>query len=194
MTPANLQTWPALYLYPDAREGLLGVQSCETTIRTSEVCPAYVEDCHLPGPIYGALERTAELLAKLLSGSQDPDVTALSQSVRAKLGITEPSPKPASASTSPSLSKLADDLKQSRVLGLLPKVTCPSPFHPRARTVPITELQDVPVTETEKKGADSSGTSPWQTTPPFRPKLIGWKEWQPNCPGDHPAGVAGVRP
>ena len=35
---------------------------------------------------------------------------------------------------------------------LLPKVTCPSPFHPRARTVPIAELQDVPVTETEKRG------------------------------------------
>ena len=30
--------------------------------------------------------------------------------------------------------------------------TCPSPFHPRARTVPIADLQDVPVTETEKKG------------------------------------------
>ena len=36
--------------------------------------------------------------------------------------------------------------------GLLPKVTCPSPFHPRARTIPIAELQYVPVTETEKKG------------------------------------------
>ena len=33
-----------------------------TTIRTPEVCPAYVEDSHLPGPTYGALDRTAELL------------------------------------------------------------------------------------------------------------------------------------
>ena len=32
------------------------------------------------------------------------------------------------------------------------KVTCPSPFNPRARTVPTAELQDVPVTETEKRG------------------------------------------
>ena len=47
---------------------------------------------------------------------------------------------------------LAKDLKRSRVSRLLPKVTCPSPFHPHARTVPIAELQDVPVTETEKKG------------------------------------------
>ena len=116
------------------------------------MCPAYVEDSHLPEPTYGALDRTAELLAKLLSGSEDPDVTALSEAVKATLGITEPLPKPAPASPSPGFSTLAEDLKQSRVSRLLPKVTCPSLFHPRARTVPIAELQDVPVTETEKQG------------------------------------------
>ena len=103
-----------------------------------------------PEPTHGALDRTAELLAKLLSGSEDPDVTALSDAVKAKLGITEPLPRPALLSPSPGWSTLADDLKRSRVSRLLPKVTCPSPFHPRARTVPIAELQDVPVTETEK--------------------------------------------
>ena len=105
-----------------------------------------------PEPTYGALDRTAEPVAKLLSGSKDPDVIALSEAVKAKLGITEPLPKPALLSPSPGLSTLADDLKRSRVSGLLPKVTCPSPFHPRARTVPIAESQDVPVTETEKRG------------------------------------------
>ena len=55
-----------------------------TTTRTSQVCPRYVEDSHLPGPTYGALDRTAELLAKLLSGSEDSDVTALSEAVRVK--------------------------------------------------------------------------------------------------------------
>ena len=117
-----------------------------------------------PEPTYGALDRTAELLAKLLSGSEDPDVTALSEAVKAKLGITEPLPKPALLSPSPGLSTLADDLKRSRVSRLLPKVTCPSPFHPRARTVPIAELQDMPVTETEKSGlsalAPLAGVSP----------------------------------
>ena len=98
------------------------------------------------------LDRTAELLAKLLSGSEDPDVTALSEAVNAKFGITEPLPQPALAPPSAGLSTLAEDLKRSRVSRLLPKVTCPSPFHPRARTVPIAELQDVPVTETEKRG------------------------------------------
>ena len=115
-------------------------------------------------PTYGALDRTTELLAKLLSGSGDPDVTALSEAVKAKLGITERLPKPALLSPSPELSTLADDPKRSRVSRLLPKVTCPSPFHTHARTVPIAELQDVPVTETEKRGlsalAPLAGVSP----------------------------------
>ena len=117
-----------------------------------------------PEPTHGALDRTAELLAKLLSGSEDPDVTALSEAVKAKLGITEPLPKPALLSPSPGLSTLADDLKRSRVSRLLPKVTGPSPFHPRARTVPVAELQDVPVTETEKRGL--SALAPLAGVPP----------------------------
>ena len=95
------------------------------TSRSPEVCPAYVEDSHLPGPTDGVLDRTAEILAKLLSGSEDPDVTAPSEAVKAKLGITEPFPKPALSSPSPGSSTLADDLKRSRVSRLLPKVTCP---------------------------------------------------------------------
>ena len=116
-----------------------------TTRRNPEVCPAYVKDHHPPEPTYGALDRTTELLAKLLSWSEDPDVTALSEAVNPKSGITEPLPKPALASCSPGLSTLAEDLKRSRVSRLLPKVTCCSPFHPRARTVPIAELQDLPM-------------------------------------------------
>ena len=111
-----------------------------------------IMDPRRPEPTHGSLDRTAEPLAKLLSGSEDPDVTALSEAVKAQLGITEPLPQPALLSSSPGWSTLADDLKRSRVSRLLPKVTCPSPFHPRARTVPIAELQDVPVTETEKRG------------------------------------------
>ena len=87
-----------------------------------------------------------------------------SEAVKAKLGITEPLPKPALLSPSPGLSTLADDLKRSRVSRLLPKVTCPSPFHPRARIVPLAELQDVPMTENEKRGlsalAPLAGVSP----------------------------------
>ena len=79
-------------------------------------------------------------------------MTALSEAIKAKLGIAEPLPKRELPSLSPGLSTLAEDLKRSRVSRLLPKVSCPSPFHPRARTVPMAELQDVPVTESEKRG------------------------------------------
>ena len=131
---------------------------------TASMAPEKSLDPLRPEPTYGAPDRTAELSAKLQSGSEDPDVTALSEAVKAKLGITEPLPKPALLSPSPGLSTLADDLKRSRVSKLLPKVTCPSPFHPRARTVPIAELQDVPVTETEKRElsalAPLAGVSP----------------------------------
>ena len=150
-----------------------------TTIRTPQVCPAYVEDSHLPGPAYGALDRTAELLAKLLSESEDPDVTALCEAVRAKLGITEPLPKPALTSPSPGLSTLADDLKRSRVSRLLPKVTCPSPFHPRARSAPIAELQDVPATETQKRGLTALAPLAGRPTPPSDPTSGGGKNGKP---------------
>ena len=165
-----------------------------TTSRNLEVCPTYVEDSHLPRPTYGALDRTAGLLARLLSWSEDPYVTALSEAVKAKLGITEPLPKPALASPSPGLSTLADDLKRSRFFRLLPKVTCPSPFHPRARTVPIAELQDVPVTQTEKKGLRALAPLAGVPTPPSDLTPGGGKSGKPICPGERPAGVPGVRP
>ena len=140
------------------------------TSRSPEVCPAYVKDPDVAEPSHGALDRTAELPPKLLSGSEDPDVTALLEAVNAKWGITEPLPQPALASASPGLSTMAEDLKRSRVSRLLPKVTCPSPFHPRARTVPIAELQDVPVTETEKRGL--SALAPLAGVPPHPSGLM----------------------
>ena len=153
-----------------------------------------MKDPHLPEPTYGALDRTAELLAKLLSGSEDPDVTALYEAVKGKFGITEPLPQPALASASAGLSTLAEDLKRSKVSRLLPKVTCPSPFHPRARTVPIAELEDVPVTETDKRELPALAALAGVPPPPFRPNPRGWEEWQTHCPGEHPAGIAGVQP
>ena len=65
-------------------------RACCPTPRAPEVGPTRVEGQHHPRPTYGALDHTAELLAKLLSGSEDPDVTALSEAVKAKLGIAEP--------------------------------------------------------------------------------------------------------
>ena len=145
------------------------------TSRAPEMSP---ETPH-PEPSHGALDRTAELLAKLLSGSEDPDVTALSEAVKAKLGISEPLPKPVLSSPSPGLSTLADDLKRSRVSRLLPKVTCPSPFQPRARTVPMAELRDDPVTETEKRGLTALAPLAGRAPPPTEPTSGGGKMGKP---------------
>ena len=160
----------------------------------TSMAPEWTLDPLCREPTYGALDRTAEPLAKLLSGSEDPGVTALSEAFKAKLGITEPLPKPALLSPSPGLSTLADDVKRSMVSRLLPKVTCPGPFHPRARTVPIAELQDVPVTETEKRGLSALAPLAGVSPPPFRPNSGGREDGQTNCQGEHPARIAGVRP
>ena len=106
-------------------------------------------------------------------------MTALSEAFRAKLGIIEPLPKPALALPSPGLSMLADDLQRSRVARLLPKVTCPSPFHSRARTVPIAELQDVPVTECEKKGLAALAPLAGRPPPPSDPTSGGGRSGKP---------------
>ena len=76
-----------------------------------------------PGSAEGALDRTAEQMAKLFSGSEDQDVTALSETVRAEWGITEPFNKLAMASPAAGLTSLADDLKRARACRLLPKFT-----------------------------------------------------------------------
>ena len=144
-----------------------------------------MEGLHIPGPAYGAVDSTAELLAKLLSGSKNLDVTALSEAVRAKLGITEPLTKPSMASASSGLTSLADDVKLSRVSRLLPKVTCPGPFHPRATTVPNAELQDVPVTEAEKNELRALAPLAGRLAPPSDPTLGCGK-------GDKPAAQANI--
>ena len=49
---------------PRRRRGPAWRLELPITSRGPEVCPAYVEESHSPGPTYGALDCTAELLAK----------------------------------------------------------------------------------------------------------------------------------
>ena len=169
--------WPTFTTSPC--QGPTGRAELPTRRRTPECYPEYVEGSHIRGPVYATLDRTAELLAKLLSGSEDRDVKALSQAVRVRLDSTEPLTKPAMASPSPGLTSLADDLKRSRVSRLLRKVTCPSPFHPGARSVPIAELQDDPVAEAEKKELTALAPLAARLLPPSSPTSGGWKSGKP---------------
>ena len=169
--------WPTLSTPPC--EGPAWRPELPTTMRTAEAHPAYGEGSHVPGQAYGTLDRTAGLLAKLLSESEDPDVTGLSEPVRADIGITEPLTKPAMASPPPELTSLADDLKRLRVSGLLPKVTCLSPFHSRARTLPIAKLQDVSVTEPQNKELTALAPLAGRLPPPLDPTSGGGKSGKP---------------
>ena len=162
--------WPT-FTTPPCEEPTWRPETPATT-RTKDAYPAYMEGSHCLGPAYGTLDRTAELLAKLSSVSEHQDAGALSEAVRLSLrgkGITEPQTKPAMAAPSRGLTSLSDDLKRSRVSRSLPKVTCPGPFHPRARTVPIAELQDVPLTEARKKELTALAPLAGRLAPPTDP-------------------------
>ena len=137
------------------------------------------------GQLMVSLDSTAKLLAKLLSGSKDPDAEALSETVGAKYGITEPLAKPAMVSPSPGLTSLADDFKRARASRLLPEVTCPSPLHPRPRRVAIAEVQDEPVTEPETRGPTASAPLPGKPPTPSECNLWGWEERQTSSPNEH---------
>ena len=102
------------------------------------------------------MDKTLDVLTKFLSGdSGDPDVTALSEAIKARLGITSPLVKP-EASPSPGVKTLAENLMGDRRTHKLPEVgSCPSPFHPRIRTVPATSLEETPGEDLNKLGLTS---------------------------------------
>ena len=83
------------------------------------------------------------------------------------------------ASSSPGLTSLAANLKRSRVSTLLPKVTCPSLIHPRARTVPNSELQHIPVTQAEKKDLTALAPLAGRLPPPSDPTSGGENSGNP---------------
>ena len=83
------------------------------------------------------------------------------------------------ACPSPDLTSLADDLERARVSRLLPKVTCPSPFHPCSRTVSIPVLLDIPVTEAEEGGLTALAPLAGKVPPPSDPTSGGRKSGKP---------------
>ena len=104
-------------------------------------------------------------------------MTALFEVVRAKLGITEPLTKPAVASPSPGLTSLADDLNQSIQQGFpgyYPRSLAPVPFR-----VPIAEIQDVPVTEAEKRELTALAPLAGKLPPPSDPTSGGGTSGKP---------------
>ena len=109
------------------------------------------------------LDETMELLSRVLGASdEDSHLSALSAALKTKLGLSNLK-KPA-PTMSPGVELLTRDVKSCRGIHSSPMHTCPSPLHPRVRTVPVCTVGDT--TEAEMKGYGLSALAPLATVHP----------------------------
>ena len=112
------------------------------------------------------LDETMQLLCWLLGvGDEDPDLSALSAPLKTKLGLSDLKKPP--PTVSPGVELLTRDVKRCRGIRNSPMDTCPSPFHPRVRTVPVCNVGDT--TEVETKSYGLAALAPLATTHPSPP-------------------------
>ena len=134
------------------------------------VCPAPVRverglPSRMPAPELG-LDETMELLSRVLGpGDEDPDLSALSAALKAKLGLSELKKPP--STMSPGVELLTRGVKSCRGIRSTLLDTCPSPFHPRVRTVPVCTIGDS--TEADMKGFELAALAPFATVYPSPP-------------------------
>ena len=130
------------------------------------------------------LDETMELLSRVLgAGDEDPDLRALSAALNAKFGLSELKKPP--STMSPGVELLTRVVKSCRVIGSTPLDTCPSPFHPRVRTVPVCTIGDS--TEAEMEGYGLVALAPLATVYPSPPS--GGKSYT-GVPGRGTKGIA----
>ena len=106
------------------------------------------------------LDETMELLSRVLgAGDEDPDLSALSAALKAKLGLSEL--KRPLSTMSLGVELLTRGVKSCRGIRSTPLDTCPSPFHPGVRTVPVCTIGDS--TEAEMEGYGLAALAPLAT-------------------------------
>ena len=109
------------------------------------------------------LDETMELLSRVLgAGDEDPDLSALSAALKAKPGLSELKKPP--STMSPGVELLIRGVKRCRGIRSTPLDTCPSPFHPRVRTVPVCTIGDS--TEAEMEGYGLAALATVYPSPP----------------------------
>ena len=109
------------------------------------------------------LEETMELLSRVLgAGDEDPDLSALSAALKTKLGLSDLKKLP--PTMFPGHELLSRDVKSCRGIRSSLMDTCPSPFHPSVRSVPVCSVGDT--TEAEMKGHGLSALAPLATVHP----------------------------
>ena len=112
-----------------------------TGVATGPSCVERSLPRHMTAPKLG-LNETVELLSLVLSaGDQDPDLTAPSAVLKAKLALFYLK-KPPPPTMSPGVERLTREVKSRRGIRSPPMDTCSSPFHPPVGTVPVGSLDD----------------------------------------------------
>ena len=110
-----------------------------------------------------SLDETMELLSWVLgAGDEDPDLSALSGALKTRLGLSDL--KKAPPTMAPGVELLTRDVKSCRGIRSSSMDTCPAPFHPRVRIVPVCSVGDT--TEAEMKGYGLSTLAPLATVHP----------------------------
>ena len=112
------------------------------------------------------LDETMELLSRVLGAwDEDPDLSSLSAALKAKLGLSELKKPP--STMSPGVELLTRGVESCRGICSTPLDTCPSPFHPRVRTVPVCTIGVC--TEAEMEGYGLAALAPLATVYPSTP-------------------------
>ena len=112
------------------------------------------------------LDETMDLLSRVLdAGDEDPDLSALPAALKTKLGLSDLKKPP--PTLSPGVELLTRDVKSCRGIRSSPMDTCPSPFHPRVRTLPVCSVGGT--TEAELKGYGLAALAPLATVYPSPP-------------------------
>ena len=133
---------------------------CPEPVRVERALPS-----HMAAPKLG-LDETMELLSRVLgAGDEDPDLSALPAALKAKLRLSELKKPP--STMSPGVELLTRGVKSCRGIRSTPLDTCPSPFHPRVRTVPVCTIGDS--TEAEMEGYGLAALAPLATVYPSTP-------------------------
>ena len=112
------------------------------------------------------VDETMDLLSRALgAGDEDSDQGALSAALKTKLRLFDVKKPP--STMSPGVELLTTDVKSCRGIRSSPMDTCPGPFHPRVRTVPVCSVGVT--TEAEIKGYGLAALAPLATEYPSPP-------------------------
>ena len=130
------------------------------------------------------LDETMDLLPRVPgAGAENPDLSALSAALKAKLGLSDLKKPPLTMSSR--VEPLPGHVKSCRGLRSSPMDTSPSPLHPRVRTVPVCSVGDT--TEAGMKGYGLAALAPLATVYPSPPS---GGTGDPSVPGRRTKAIA----